>query len=65
MKSGEQQSTKARQRKRNSSPGAVMVEYAFLLLAFGVPVMAGTALAGISLISDYGNVRNSLLHKYP
>lgn len=57
--------SKARQRRRNRSVGAVMVEYAFLLVAFGVPVMVVTAASGIRLIAAYGNIRNSLLHKGP
>jgi hypothetical protein len=42
-----------------------MVEYAFLLAFFGVPVMLGTAAAGIHLIQAYGAIRNDLLGKGP
>jgi Flp pilus assembly pilin Flp len=56
---------KARQLRRNRSVGAVMVEYAFLLVAFCVPVAAGTVAAGVKLITNYGAIRNNLLHKGP
>ena len=42
-----------------------MVEYALLLVGFGVPVMIGTAAAGVSLIKGYGLMRNDMLHKGP
>ncbi len=45
--------------------GVVMVEYAFLLVGFGVPVMIGTAAAGIHLIKAYGDIRNDILHHGP
>jgi hypothetical protein len=53
---------KARAKKAR---GVVMVEYAFLLVGFGVPVMIGTAAAGVSLIKGYGLMRNDMLHKGP
>ena len=52
-------------KRRRRSAGAVMVEYAFLLVAFGVPVMVSTTAAGVSLINSYGAVRNNLLHSVP
>ena len=57
--------SKARQRRRNRSLGAVMVEYAFLLVGFGVPVMLATAAGGIQLIKGYGALRYVILHKGP
>ncbi len=45
--------------------GVVMVEYALLLVGFGVPVMLGTAAAGIHLIKAYGDIRNDQLHVGP
>lgn len=42
-----------------------MVEYAFLLAFFGIPVMFGTALAGIHLVQAYGDIRNDILGKGP
>lgn len=50
---------------RGRSAGVVMVEYAFLLAFFGVPVMLGTAAAGIHLIQAYGEIRNDILGKGP
>jgi len=47
------------------SRGVVMVEYAFLLAFFGVPVMLATAAAGIHLIQAYGDIRNDILGKGP
>ena len=52
-------------RRRVRSAGVVMVEYAFLLAFFGVPVMLGTAAAGIHLIQAYGDIRNDMLGKGP
>jgi hypothetical protein len=59
--------TDAKQRRRRAtrSAGVVMVEYAFLLVFFGVPVMLGTAAAGIHLIKAYGDIRNDQLGKGP
>ncbi len=56
---------RARSRRRARSAGAVMVEYAFLLVFFGVPVMVATAALGINLIRGYGAVRNDQLHVGP
>jgi hypothetical protein len=56
---------KQRRRRATRSAGVVMVEYAFLLAFFGVPVMLGTAAAGIHLIQAYGAIRNDLLGKGP
>jgi hypothetical protein len=42
-----------------------MVEYAFLLVGFGVPVIIGTAAAGIHLIKAYTDIRNDLLQHGP
>ncbi len=56
---------KQRRRRARRSSGVVMVEYAFLLSFFGIPVMLGTAAAGIHLIKAYGDIRNDLLGKGP
>jgi hypothetical protein len=53
-----------RKRARHTA-GVVMVEYALLLVGFGVPVMLGTAAAGIHLIKAYGDIRNDMLGKGP
>ena len=50
---------------RRRSAGVVMVEYAFLLTFFGLPVMLATAAAGIKLIQVYGDIRNDALHEFP
>jgi hypothetical protein len=42
-----------------------MVEYAFLLVFFGLPVAIGSASAGAALITGYGNIRNDILSKGP
>jgi hypothetical protein len=51
--------------KRRRTRGAVMVEYAFLLLAFGIPAMTGTIAAGVQLVKGYTVTRNLLLHVGP
>lgn len=56
---------KARSGRRCRSAGVVMVEYALLLVFFGVPVIAGTTALGIKLIRGYGLVRNDQLHVGP
>jgi hypothetical protein len=43
----------------------VMVEYAFLLVFFGIPVIVGTTAAGLHLIQVYGDIRNDMLGKGP
>jgi len=55
----------ARARRSKRSSGVVVVEYAFLLVFFGVPVMLGTAALGIKMIKGYGEIRNDLLHVGP
>jgi hypothetical protein len=50
---------------RSSTRGVVMVEYAFLLVFFGIPVIVGTTAAGIHLIQVYGDIRNDMLGKGP
>ena len=45
--------------------GVIMVEYAFLLVFFGLPVAIGSASAGAALIAGYGNIRNDILSKGP
>jgi hypothetical protein len=56
---------KRRARLRRRTLGVVMVEYTFLLVGFGVPVILATTAAGITMISAYGTIRNDLLHKGP
>jgi hypothetical protein len=54
-----------RRRRLRGTAGVVMVEYAFLLVFFAVPVMLATAAAGIKLIQVYGDIRNDTLHEFP
>jgi Flp pilus assembly pilin Flp len=48
-----------------ASSGAVLVEYAFLLVGVAVPVMAALAAAGVQVVTGYGEVRNAILHVGP
>jgi hypothetical protein len=45
--------------------GVVVVEYAFLLVFFGIPVIIGTTFLGIKMIKGYGEIRNDQLHVGP
>lgn len=47
------------------SRGAVIVEYSFLLLFFGVPVMAGLAAMGNYLMSSYTKTREQIIAPFP
>jgi len=62
---GRRLATRKRGTMRSRSAGVVMVEYAFLLVFFGLPVMLATGAAGVTLIHVYGDIRNDLLHQYP
>jgi hypothetical protein len=62
---GRRAAAQKRTKARSRSAGVVMVEYAFLLVFFGLPVMLATAAAGITLIRVYGDIRNDMLHQYP
>jgi Flp pilus assembly pilin Flp len=50
---------------RRSSAGVVMVEYAFLLAFFAVPVAVATSAFGLGIIRHYSHVRNDMLHEFP
>lgn len=52
-------------RRRRRSAGVVVVEYAFLLVFFGIPVIVGTMALGVHMIKGYGDIRNDLLHVGP
>lgn len=45
--------------------GAVMVEYAFLLVAVGVPAMAGLAAGGRTMFKTYKVARDAMLSPFP
>jgi hypothetical protein len=51
--------------KRRRSRGAVMVEYAFLLMAFGVPTLAGAIAGGWKMVNGYTKQRDALIHVGP
>jgi hypothetical protein len=55
----------SRARRQRRSAGVVVVEYAFLLVFFGIPVIVGTMALGLHMIKGYGEVRNDLLHVGP
>ncbi len=52
-------------RRRRRSAGVVVVEYAFLLVFFGIPVIVGTMALGVHMIKGYGEIRSDLLHVGP
>jgi hypothetical protein len=52
-------------RTRMGRRGAVMVEYALLLVAVGVPAMAGLALGGQQMYKHYIKGRNTMLWPMP
>lgn len=45
--------------------GAVLVEYALLLTAFAIPVMAGIVAGGVAMMRDYQEARTQLLDPFP
>lgn len=45
--------------------GAVLVEYAFLLTAFAIPVMAGLVAGGVAMAKNYQEARGQLLRPLP
>jgi hypothetical protein len=57
--------TAPRVAKRRRTRGALMVEYAFLLFAFGIPVMVATIATGVNLVKSYTATRNLILHAGP
>ena len=52
-------------RHRLGVVGAVMVEYAFLLVAVGIPTMVGLTMGGQRLYRGYVNGRDAMLRPYP
>lgn len=50
---------------RSRARGAVMVEYAMLLVAVGVPAVAGLSAGGLSMYNQYVKARNSMLFPMP
>jgi Flp pilus assembly pilin Flp len=52
-------------RSRHTLRGAVMVEYAFLLVAVGVPTVVGLTAGGKKMYDGYKNGRNAMLSPFP
>lgn len=50
---------------RSRRRGAVMVEYAFLLMAVGIPAVAGLTLGGQQMYKNYVKARNDMLWPMP
>jgi Flp pilus assembly pilin Flp len=47
------------------SRGAVMVEYALLLVAVGIPAIAGLSAGGLATYNTYVRARNTMLLPIP
>ena len=54
-----------RTRARRRSRGAVMVEYALLLVAVGIPAIAGLTAGGLATYNTYVRARNQILLPIP
>ena len=52
-------------RRRGASRGAVMVEYAFLLVAVGVPAVAGLTAGGKTMYDGYKTGRDAMMSPFP
>lgn len=52
-------------RHRMRSRGAVLVEYAFLLVAFAIPATAGILVAGGKMYQDYLSTKATVLSPMP
>ena len=50
---------------RTRPRGAVLVEYAFLLVAFAIPATAGILAGGVMLYQDYVRAKAQLLQPLP
>ncbi len=50
---------------RRRARGAVLVEYAFLLVAFAIPVMAGLVIGGVKMLKGYHVARDQMLDPFP
>ena len=51
--------------RRRGRRGAVLVEYAFLLVAFAIPVMAGITAGGVQMYNNYKTARDHMLGAFP
>lgn len=52
-------------RKRRPARGAVLVEYAFLLVAFGIPVATAMMVAGNRMFQEYTQAKAAILRPMP
>lgn len=52
-------------RARARGRGAVMVEYALLLVAVGIPAIAGLSAGGLATYNTYVRARNAMLLPIP
>jgi Flp pilus assembly pilin Flp len=50
---------------RKRQRGAVMVEYAFLLVAVAIPAMVGIAAGGASMLKKFQATRSQILETVP
>jgi Flp pilus assembly pilin Flp len=57
--------TRARLGMKRASRGAVMVEYALLLVAVGIPAIAGLTAGGLATYNTYVRARNHMLLPIP
>jgi Flp pilus assembly pilin Flp len=58
-------SRRTKSRKNATRRGAVLVEYAFLLTFFAIPVMMGISAAGVKLLREYKDFRTEVLRPFP
>ncbi len=55
----------ARPNRARRNRGAVMVEYALLLVAVGIPAIAGLSAGGLATYKTYVSARNTMLLPIP
>lgn len=56
---------RSRSRIRGAVRGAVMVEYALLLVAVGIPTVAGLTAGGVKMLDQYQTARDAMLAPFP
>jgi hypothetical protein len=52
-------------RRRPRQRGAVMVEYAFLLVAVAIPAMVGISAGGVGMLKKFQATRSQILQTVP
>ena len=50
---------------RRDKRGAVLVEYSLVLVAVGLPAVAGISAGGVSMYQNYQNCRSAMLQSNP